>query len=435
MLPFFDIFFIIFVLLFALSGFSAGSTYQMLAVIFREISTEAAKKAGMDDKAAAHKAIVDTAAASGFISVLGAVGGYLIPQSFGWSLAWTGNSMNAMYLFIAMYVLSILLLIKEEIRAFAEQWLGKRLVTRQTDAHGQPVNKLLIEPFTAMARELYLGAVVDRVSQRVVFLSSTEGGVEIETIAAQTPEKILKETIDPLTGAQPWQGRELAFQLGLSGEQVQQFTGIFLQLAKLFEACDLSLVEINPLVVTSSGDLLCLDAKINIDNNALYRQPQLKAMDDPTQEDPREARAAAWELNYVALEGNIGCMVNGAGLAMATMDLVKLYGGAPANFLDVGGSATQERVTEAFNIILTDGNVKAILVNIFGGIVRCDLIAGGILDAVGQAGVKEPVVVRLEGNQAETGTRLLADSGLRIKATSNLTEAVQHVVMAAEQQS
>lgn len=324
---------------------------------------------------------------------------------------------------------------KEEIRAFALQWLGKRLVTHQTDAHGQPVNKLLVEQYSAIARELYLGALVDRVSQRVVFMSSTEGGMDIEQVAAESPEKILKETINPLTGAQPWQARELAFKMGLDDKQRQQFTHIFLQLSKLFEACDLSLVEINPLAITEQGELLCLDSKINIDNNALYRQPQLKALDDPSQEDPREAHAAAWDLNYVALEGSIGCMVNGAGLAMATMDLIKLYGGAPANFLDVGGSATKERVTEAFKIILTDDNVKAILVNIFGGIVRCDLIAEGIIDAVGKAGVNVPVVVRLEGNQAKSGADLLSGSSLGIKATRNLTEAVEHVVAAAVQHS
>lgn len=321
---------------------------------------------------------------------------------------------------------------KGELRAFAIQWLGQRLVTHQTDTHGQPVNKLLVEPYTAINKELYLGALVDRASQRIVFMSSTEGGVEIEQVANSSPEKILKTTIDPLVGAQPWQARELGFKLNLSNEQVQQFTGIFLNLAKLFEACDLSLVEINPLAINEQGGLICLDAKINIDNNALYRQSVLKAMDDPSQEDPREAHAAAWDLNYVALDGNIGCMVNGAGLAMATMDLVKVNGGTPANFLDVGGSATKERVTEAFKIILSDSHVKATLVNIFGGIVRCDLIAQGIIDAVAQANVTVPVVVRLEGNHAEAGTQMLANSELGIKATSDLAEAVKHVVSAAE---
>lgn len=324
---------------------------------------------------------------------------------------------------------------KDEIKAFAEQWLGKNLVTYQTDENGQPVSKILVESCTDIDQELYLGAVVDRSSRKIVFMASTEGGVEIEKVAEETPEKILKATIDPLTGAQPYQGRDLAFQLGLKDKQVKQFTQIFLGLAKLFQECDLALLEINPLVITKEGDLHCLDAKINIDSNALYRQPKLKAMHDPSQEDAREAHAAQWELNYVALDGNIGCMVNGAGLAMGTMDIVKLHGGAPANFLDVGGGATKERVTEAFKIILSDDNVKAVLVNIFGGIVRCDLIAEGIIGAVKEVGVEVPVVVRLEGNNAELGAQTLANSGLDIIAASSLTEAAQQVVKAAESHS
>ena len=320
---------------------------------------------------------------------------------------------------------------KDEIRAFASQWLGKNLVTYQTDKNGQPVSKILVESCTDIDSELYLGAVVDRASRRIVFMASTEGGVEIEKVAHETPEKILKATIDPLTGALPFQGRDLAFRLGLNSEQVKQFTRIFLGLAKLFEECDLSLLEINPLVITKAGNLHCLDAKLNIDGNALYRQPKIKGMHDPSQDDPREAHAAEWELNYVALDGNIGCMVNGAGLAMGTMDIVKLHGGQPANFLDVGGGATKERVTEAFKIILSDSNVKAVLVNIFGGIVRCDLIAEGIIGAVNEVGVEVPVVVRLEGNNADVGAKVLADSGLNIIAATSLTDAAQQVVKAA----
>jgi succinyl-CoA synthetase beta subunit len=321
---------------------------------------------------------------------------------------------------------------KEEIGAFAEQWLGKNLVTYQTDEKGQPVSRILVETCTDIAKELYLGAVVDRSTRRIVFMASTEGGVEIEKVAEETPEKILKATIDPLTGAQPFQARELAFKLGLEGKQVNQFVKIFLGLAKMFKEKDLALLEVNPLVITPAGDLHCLDAKLVIDGNALYRQPELKEMQDPSQEDPREARAAAWELNYVALDGNIGCMVNGAGLAMGTMDIVKLHGGQPANFLDVGGGATKERVVEAFKIILSDENVKAVLINIFGGIVRCDMIAEGVIGAVKEVGVKVPVVVRLEGNNADLGAKVLADSGLNIIAATSLTDAAQQVVKAAQ---
>jgi len=320
---------------------------------------------------------------------------------------------------------------KSEIEEFAKKWLGNRLVTYQTDEHGQPVSRILVEECTDIDKELYLGAVVDRSTRRVVFMASTEGGVEIEKVAHETPEKILKATIDPLCGAQPYQGRDLAFQLGLEGKQIKQFTQIFLGLAKLFVDCDLSLLEINPLVIKDNGDLHCLDAKINIDGNALYRQAALREMHDPTQEDEREALAAKWEINYVALDGNIGCMVNGAGLAMGTMDIVKLHGGQPANFLDVGGGATKERVVEAFKIILSDQNVKAVLINIFGGIVRCDLIAEGVIGAVQDVGVTVPVVVRLEGNNAELGGKVLAESGLNIIAATSLTDAAQKVVAAA----
>lgn len=320
---------------------------------------------------------------------------------------------------------------KDEIREFASKWLGKNLVTYQTDKNGQPVNKILVEPCTDIADELYLGAVVDRSSRRIVFMASTEGGVEIEKVAEETPEKILRATIDPLVGAQPYQGRELAFGLGLKGEQIKQFVKIFMGLARMFKEKDLALIEVNPLVITDKGDLHCLDAKLAIDGNALYRQSALREMHDPSQDDEREAHAAQWELNYVALDGNIGCMVNGAGLAMGTMDIVKLHGGSPANFLDVGGGATKERVSEAFKIILSDENVKAVFINIFGGIVRCDLIAEGVIGAVEEIGVKVPVVVRLEGNNAELGRKVLADSGLNIIAATSLSDAAEQVVKAA----
>ncbi|MBK6757939.1 MAG: ADP-forming succinate--CoA ligase subunit beta [Agitococcus sp.] len=316
----------------------------------------------------------------------------------------------------------------DEVEAFAKAQLGTRLVTYQTDSKGQPVNKILVETCTDIARELYLGAVVDRASRSIVFMASTEGGVEIEKVAHETPEKIFKVTIDPLIGAQAYQGREVAAQLGLNSTQTKQFVKIYLGLAKMFEECDLAMIEVNPLVVTKEGNLHCLDAKIVVDSNAIFRQPKLKAMDDPSQTDDRERRAAEWELNYVALEGNIGCMVNGAGLAMATMDIIKLKGGQPANFLDVGGGATKERVTEAFKIILSDSAVKAVLVNIFGGIVRCDMIAEGIIGAVQEVGVKVPVVVRLEGNNAELGAQKLRESGLNIIPAASLNEAGELVV-------
>ena len=308
------------------------------------------------------------------------------------------------------------------------EMLGSRLVTIQTGDQGQPVNQVLIEQGCNIARELYLGAVIDRSSRRVVLMASTEGGVDIEQVAAESPEKILRTTLNPLTGLQPYQGRELAFGLGLEGEQIKQFVALLSGLARMFIEKDLSLVEINPLVVTSEGDLLCLDAKINIDDNALYRQPDLLEMRDTSQEDERENRAKEWDLNYISLDGDIGCMVNGAGLAMATMDLIKLCGGEPANFLDVGGGASKERVSEAFKIILSDDNVKGILVNIFGGIVRCDLIAEGIIGAVEEVHVNVPVVVRLEGNNAERGSQLLSDSGLNLIAANDLTDAAQKIV-------
>lgn len=321
---------------------------------------------------------------------------------------------------------------KEELQKVARSLLGTRLVTYQTTAEGQPVNQILIEQPCDIERELYLGAVVDRAKRRIVFMASTEGGVEIEKVAETHPEKILTAVCDPIVGILPYQGRELAFALGLQGEQVKQFVHLMLGLAKMFQECDLSLLEINPLVVTKKGDLLCLDAKINIDDNALYRQPKLRALRDASQEDERENHARDWELNYIALDGDIGCMVNGAGLAMATMDMIKLHGGQPANFLDVGGGATKERVSEAFKIILSDHKVKAILINIFGGIVRCDLIAEGIIGAVAEIGSNLPVVVRLEGNNAELGSKLLRESGLNIIAATSFTDAAKKVVEAAK---
>ncbi len=308
------------------------------------------------------------------------------------------------------------------------EMLGTNLVTYQTDDLGQPINQVLIEEISNIKRELYLGAVIDRASQRVVIMASTEGGMEIEKVAAETPEKILKATINPLTGLQAYQSRELAFGLGLEGDQIKQFIRLLDGFAKMFIEKDLSLVEINPLVVTEEGQLICLDGKINIDDNALYRQKEIYAMRDESQEDERENRAKEWDLNYISLNGDIGCMVNGAGLAMATMDLIKLCGGEPANFLDVGGGATKERVSEAFKIILSDKNVKGILVNIFGGIVRCDLIAEGIIGAVEEVHVDVPVVVRLEGNNAERGSQLLSESGVNIIAANNLTEAATKIV-------
>jgi len=316
----------------------------------------------------------------------------------------------------------------EEAAEFAQSLLGKQLVTIQTDANGQPINTVLIEETSNIESELYLGMVIDRASQRVVIMASTEGGMDIETVAHDTPEKILKAAINPLVGVMPYQCRELAFGLGLKGKQIKQFGSLLTGLCKLFVEKDLALVEINPLVITKEEDLICLDGKINIDGNALYRHPDLEALQDKSQEDERELRASEWDLNYVALEGNIGCMVNGAGLAMATMDIIKLKGGQPANFLDVGGGATKERVTEALKIILSDPDVKGILVNIFGGIVRCDLIADGVIAAVREVGIEVPVVVRLEGTKAKEGRDLLDKSGLNLQSASDLGDAAAKIV-------
>ena len=316
----------------------------------------------------------------------------------------------------------------EEAYEFANQWLGKNLVTYQTDENGQPVSKILVETCTDIENELYLGAVIDRESQRLVFMASEEGGVNIEEVAEKTPEKIFKTPIDPIKGANQEQAIYLAENLNLSQSQTEEFVDLFLKLSKLFLDKDLSLLEINPLVINADKNLICLDAKINIDSNALYRQEELHQINDESQEDTREVEASKWDLNYVALDGNIGCMVNGAGLAMGTMDIIKLYGGDPANFLDVGGTVDAKRVSEAFKIILSDENVKAVLINIFGGIVRCDVIADGVIEAVSQMEINVPVVVRLEGNQAELGTKKLGESGLNIIGANSLEEAASKVV-------
>ena len=320
----------------------------------------------------------------------------------------------------------------EDAISFAKKWLGKRLVTYQTDEKGQLVNSVLIEECTDIAEELYLSAVVDRDSQRVVFIGSSEGGVNIEEVAKNSPEKIIYEPIDPLCGAQGFQARKIAKVLKLNNEQTKQFTPMLKNLMKLFIEKDLSLLEINPLVITSGGLLHCLDAKINIDSNATYRQPEIAEMHDSSQEDPRESEAAKNDLSYVSLDGNIGCMVNGAGLAMGTMDTIKYFGGNPANFLDVGGTATQERVSKAFKIILDDPEVKVVLVNIFGGIVRCDLIAEGVLAAIEEVGVEIPVVVRLEGNNADLGSEILSQANIKIESINNLGDAAKKAVELAK---
>lgn len=320
-----------------------------------------------------------------------------------------------------------------ELEEFVRSLIGKRLVTIQTDAHGQPINQVLIEEPCDIESELYLGIVIDRSLQKIVFMASTEGGVDIEQVAEETPNKIHKLIIDPLVGLMPAHARHLGFKLNLTKTQIKQFTHLLTQLYQLFIQKDLSLVEVNPLVITKQGDLLCLDAKINIDTNALYRLKDLHALHDPSQEDERETRARDWDLNYIPLEGDIGCMVNGAGLAMATMDLIKLHGGQPANFLDVGGGATKDRVAEALKIIIADSSVKGILVNIFGGIVRCDLIAEGILAAIEEVAVEIPVVVRLEGNNAELGRTMLNNSSLNITAANSLTDAAKKIISAVSE--
>jgi succinyl-CoA synthetase beta subunit len=316
----------------------------------------------------------------------------------------------------------------DEASQFAKKWLGKKLVTYQTDSNGQLVSSILIEECTDIANELYLSAVVDRSSQRVVFIASSEGGVNIEEVAKNSPEKVIYESIDPLTGAQPFQARKISKVLNLNSGQTKQFSKMLPNLMRLFIECDLSLLEINPLVITAGGNLHCLDAKINIDSNALFRQPKIAAMHDPSQEDERESEAAKNDLSYVSLDGNIGCMVNGAGLAMGTMDTIKYYGGSPANFLDVGGTATQARVAKAFKLILADPEVKVVLVNIFGGIVRCDLIAEGVIAAIEEVGVSVPVVVRLEGNNSDLGSQILENTNIEIISLNNLKDAAKKAV-------
>ncbi len=308
--------------------------------------------------------------------------------------------------------------------------LGTQLVTHQTGPAGQPVQRLLIEQPSAVQRELYLACLLDRALERIVFIASGAGGMDIEEIAAKHPDKILKAIVDPVAGLQGYQCREIGFALGLNDKQIAALTRMMLSLYHLYCARDLNLVEINPLAIGADGELIALDAKIQVDDNALYRQKALEAMRDPSQDDPKEHQAHEFGLNYIALEGNIGCMVNGAGLAMATMDLIKLHGGMPANFLDVGGGTTADKVAEAFKLILSDKNVKAILVNIFGGIVRCDLIAEGIIKAVQEVGIKIPVVVRLEGTNVEKGRALLKSSGLKIISADSLTNAAKQAVAA-----
>ena len=320
---------------------------------------------------------------------------------------------------------------RDEAKQVAESLIGKNLVTYQTDANGQPVNSVLVcEDMYPVQTELYLGTVVDRAARRVVFMASTEGGVEIEKVAEETPEKIFKVVVDPLVGLQPCQAREVAFKLGLKDKQVGQFVKLMTGAYQAFIENDFALFEINPLAVREDGSLACVDGKVGIDGNALYRLPKIAELRDKSQENERELKASEFELNYVALEGNIGCMVNGAGLAMATMDIIKLKGGQPANFLDVGGGATKERVVEAFKLILEDKSVKGVLINIFGGIVRCDMIAEAIVAAVKEVNVTVPVVVRLEGNNAELGAKILNESGLKLTSADGLNDAAEKIVAA-----
>ena len=318
----------------------------------------------------------------------------------------------------------------DEVTQFADQWLGSKLVTKQTGETGLPVSQLLVERPVDIQRELYLGLLVDRASEQVMIMASADGGMDIEEVAERNPESILTQAIHPAVGLQGYQCRNLAFALGLSGNQVKLFSKLLAGLYRMFQEKDASMIEINPLVVTGNDELVALDAKLEFEDNALYRQRDLGELRDTSQEDEKESAAREHDLNYITLDGNIACMVNGAGLAMATMDLIKLHGGEPANFLDVGGGATAERVSEAFKLILSDGKVKAILVNIFGGIVRCDLIAEGIIQAVKEVGVELPVVARLEGTNVEQGKALLEASGLKIIAADGLTDAAEKVVKA-----
>ncbi|MBI1910418.1 MAG: ADP-forming succinate--CoA ligase subunit beta [Deltaproteobacteria bacterium] len=321
---------------------------------------------------------------------------------------------------------------REDVANFSRELLGKILVTHQTGPQGKEVKKVLIEEGCQIDRELYLGMVVDRATHKVCLMASTEGGMEIEEVAAKTPEKILKEYIDPAVGFIPFQGRKIAFALGIDKALVNKAVKFMTGLYNAFVSCDCSMAEINPLVVTKGGDIMALDAKISFDDNALFRHKDIEGMRDLDEEDPKEVAASRFNLNYVSLDGNIGCMVNGAGLAMATMDMIKLSGGSPANFLDVGGGANKEQVTAAFKIIMSDPNVKAVLVNIFGGIMRCDIIAEGIIAAAKDVGIKVPLVVRLQGTNVDQGRKLLADSGLNIITADKMDEAAQKVVAATK---
>ena len=321
----------------------------------------------------------------------------------------------------------------DEVVAFTEAMLGRTLVTHQTGPAGKQVGRVYVEAGSDIARELYLSMVVDRASSRVAFIVSTEGGMDIEEVAQATPEKILTFSVDPATGVSGFHGRKVAYALGLEGVQVRQCVALIDQLYKLFMARDVSLLEINPLIVDGEGNLKCLDCKMNFDDNALWRQKAVLAMRDETEEDAKELEASKYDLNYIALDGEIGCMVNGAGLAMATMDIIQLYGSAPANFLDVGGGATKEKVTEAFKIITSDPQVKGILVNIFGGIMRCDVIAEGVIAAVKEVGLQVPLVVRLEGTNVELGKRILNESGLAVVAADNLADAAEKIVKAVKE--
>lgn len=317
---------------------------------------------------------------------------------------------------------------EQELGQVVSDYIGSSLVTHQTDSAGLPINRVIIEALSDIQREIYLGALIDRASRRIVFMASAEGGMDIEEVAATQPEKIIKVAIDPIAGLQPYQTRKIAFGLGLEGDQIKQLAAIMKALYQIFTQHDVSLIEINPLIVTKEGQLMALDAKLGIDDNALYRQPEMVEMRDKTQENALELEADEHGLNYVSLDGNIGCMVNGAGLAMATMDEIKLQGGDPANFLDVGGGTTAEKVAEAFKLILSDDKVKAILVNIFGGIVRCDLIADGIIRAVKEVGVSIPVIVRLEGTNVDQGKELLAQSDVEIISADDLEDGAKKAV-------
>jgi succinyl-CoA synthetase beta subunit len=321
----------------------------------------------------------------------------------------------------------------EDATAAARAMLGTRLKTHQTGPEGKEVKRVYIEQGCQIARELYLGMLLDRSTARVTVMASAEGGVDIEEVAAKTPEKIVRVAIDPVTGLQPFHAREIAFALGLEGKQVQAAVVFLDGLYRAFQSLDASLVEINPLVVTAAGDLLALDAKMNFDDNALFRQPSVRTLRDEDEEDPAELEASKHDLNYVKLNGNIGCMVNGAGLAMATMDIIKIYGGEPANFLDVGGGATRERVTTAFKLILSDPHVEGILVNIFGGIMRCDVIAEGVIAAAREVSIHVPLVVRLEGTNVDLGKKILSQSGLAIVSADNLADAAEKIVKAVKE--